>query len=382
MSSSQNSCVLPQDMLMEILCRLSVKDLLRLKRVSKGWNHLISDSTFVKLHLQRSSKNTHILLTFHDYFYTKRRNFAIVCPVQDLLDNPNSTLETLSHKYRPFDRNYSILGVCNGLVCLGDYNCEFKEYWVRFGNPATRIMSKNSPHVRLNPDHYNYPYMFMIGFGYDDWSDTYQVVFLDNNRKNSQKLDVRVYCSGDKCWRKTFTCDAVPTLTGLGTCVSGTLNWLVFPKSCSDGKQLGSVKMSELEIFSYHLKKETCSYFSVPDGTSEVLPFLPALVTLKGCLGLSHINGHYLVVWLKREFSDEKSWSKLLNLYNPICDDLEILYMCENDNVVVLANTNKGEFILYNIREKRIDGRQKYNKFKMNLFSYDYVQSLVLPYRN
>jgi len=274
----------------------------------------------VKLHLQRSSKNTHTLLTFE--VWDKRRDYAIVCPVQDLLDNPSSTLETLHHKHLPFNRSYAILGACNGLVCLQDSCIEdkFKEYWFRIGNPTTRVMTKDSPHIRLNLSDYKHPFMF--GFGYDEWNDTYQVVLLDNNKNQSQKLEVRVCCLGDTCWRNTLTCDVVAPMIGLqshGTCgafVSGTLNWLVYPKSrCSDDER-GGTKMNELEIFCYDLKKKTCSYFSMPDGILEVPPFDTELKVLNSCLCLSHHHDDNFFVWLTRDFSDEKSWSKLLNYKN------------------------------------------------------------------
>jgi len=98
MSSAQNySCVLPENMLMEILSWLPPKDVVWFRCVSKEWNHLVSDPAFVKLHLQRSPKNTHILLTF-----VQDKDYAVICPIQDLLDNPSFTLETLHRNNRPF----------------------------------------------------------------------------------------------------------------------------------------------------------------------------------------------------------------------------------------------------------------------------------------
>ena len=55
--------VLPEELIVEILSWVPVKPLMRFKCVSKTWNSLIFHPTFVKLHLQRSSTNTHVLLT-------------------------------------------------------------------------------------------------------------------------------------------------------------------------------------------------------------------------------------------------------------------------------------------------------------------------------
>ncbi|KAL2503244.1 putative F-box protein [Forsythia ovata] len=53
---------LPQDVLWDILSRLSVKHLCQLKCVSKQWFHLISDSHFKKLYNNRSIKCPRLLL--------------------------------------------------------------------------------------------------------------------------------------------------------------------------------------------------------------------------------------------------------------------------------------------------------------------------------
>ncbi|RDY05191.1 F-box/kelch-repeat protein, partial [Mucuna pruriens] len=268
---------LPEELLVEILSWVSVKDLMRYRCVSKSWSSLIFDPTFIKLHHQKSSKNTHILLTFRDYENDESRYSAAPCSIHDLLENPSSTIGAC-HR---FNHDYIVLGVCNGLVCLQDsYRGDvFEEYWVRFWNPATRVMSEESPHIRLCSSDYNYPYLFMFGFGYDDWSDTYQVVLLDNK--------------------------------------------------------------------SHQMENESYSYLSMPDGLFKVPPDVPALEILKGCLCLSHHHETHFVVWLMKEFRDEKSWTQLLNvgyehLHIHVLHGFPtlpvILCMSRNDDTVLLAN--------------------------------------------
>ncbi|CAJ1967969.1 unnamed protein product [Sphenostylis stenocarpa] len=385
MSSSQYPSVLPQELLVEILSRVPVKDLMRFRCISTWWNHLVFDPSFVKLHLQRSSRDTHILLTFRDYENDESRYCAAPCSTQNLIHNPSSTID-VCHR---FNHDCTILGVCNGLVCLQDSyrGDEFEEYWVRFWNPSTRVMSDDSPHIRIRSSHYKYPYLFMFGFGYDDWSGTYQVVFLDNK---SQKMEVRVYSLGETCWRNILTCDAFPTLSVHGAYVCGSVNWLALPRS-SSRYRWETVTINELEIFSYDLNNERCSYLSMPDGLSEVPPDVPVLEVLKGCLCLSHHQGTHFVVWLMREFGAAKSWTLLLNVNY---EDLRIrvlhglptlpVILCwsENDNVVLLASYDSAEFILYNMRDNRIEHHELFNDDKFYFFSYDYVESLVLPRLN
>nr|KAJ0189325.1 hypothetical protein LSAT_V11C800398720 [Lactuca sativa] len=56
---------LPGDVISNILIRLLAKELLQMKRVSKSWNALLSQSSFVKSHLHHSiHKKDGILLVF------------------------------------------------------------------------------------------------------------------------------------------------------------------------------------------------------------------------------------------------------------------------------------------------------------------------------
>ncbi|KAK7355366.1 hypothetical protein VNO80_14621 [Phaseolus coccineus] len=379
-SSSQCSAVLPEELMMEILSRVPVKDLMRFRCTSKWMSHLVLDRAFVKLHLQRCSKNTNILLTIGDYESNETIYSATSCSLQSLLQNPSSTID-YSHR---FNHNYIVLGVCNGLVCLQDSHRgdDFEDFWVRFWNPSTRLMSEDSPRVRIHSRD-----SCIFGFGYDDWSDTYQVVLLNNK---SQKMEVSVHSLGDSCWRNIISCDALATLSLYGACVCGTVNWLTLPRS-SGSCLWKNVTMNELKIFSYDVKNEKCNYLSMPDVHCEVPPDMPVIEVLKGCLYLSHRQGTRLLVWTMREFGVAKSWTPLLNInYEDLDNHLlqgmptipVIMCISENDNVLLLRSYDTTEFILYNKKDNRIDRYEILNDNEFYCFSYDYVHSLVLPYRN
>ncbi|KAL2587273.1 hypothetical protein AAZV13_13G101900 [Glycine max] len=63
-----------QELLLETLSWVPVKTRMRFRCVSKWWCSLVFNPTFVKLHLQRSSKNTHILVTFEDQNIRQRQS--------------------------------------------------------------------------------------------------------------------------------------------------------------------------------------------------------------------------------------------------------------------------------------------------------------------
>ncbi|ESW17389.1 hypothetical protein PHAVU_007G235400 [Phaseolus vulgaris] len=382
-SSSQCSTLLPEEVMMEILSRVPVKDLVRFRCTSKWMNHLVLDRAFVKLHLQRCSKNTNILLTIGNYESNETMYCATSLSLQSFLQHPSSTI---GHSHR-FNRNYNVLGVCNGLVCLQDshYGFDGQELCVRFWNPSTRLMSEDSPRLRIPSNDFGYPFQF--GFGYDDWSDTYQVVLCDNK---SQKMEVSVHSLGDSCWRNVLSCNALVTLSLYGAYVCGTVNWLAVPKF-DYAFQWKNVSMNELIIFSYDVKNEKCNYLSVPDVDCEVTPEVPVIEVLKGCLCLNHRQGTQLRVWTMREFGVAKSWTPLLNINY---EDLNIhvlhgmpttpviLCVSENDNVLLRGSYDTAEFIMYNKKDNKILRYEVFEDNDFYCFSYDYVHSLVLPYGN
>ena len=396
--------VLPEELIVEILSWVPVKPLMRFKCVSKTWNSLIFHPTFVKLHLQRSSTNTHVLLTPEEEedppdddekVTDGLQRAATPCSVLRLLEENPSPAPHDDH-YQ-FNDVYSFVGSCNGLICLRFFTVSGRgnfEYWVRFWNPATRITSQESPHLRLRRRDYMLLEDYVkFGFGYDDVSDTYKVVALVFNTK-SQNWEVKVHCMGDTCWINILTCPAFPISRRLldGHLVSGTVNWLAFRMLGID-YEWNNVTVHQLVIFSYDLKKETFKYLSMPDGVSQVPDYPPKIGVLKGCLCLSytHRSRTHFVVWLMRQFGVEKSWTRLLNVsylnfqLSPTneLDWLPTTPLCisENDDMMLLANCVYDEFVLHNRRDNRIDSIGSFDG-KVPMCSYDYVPSLVLPYCN
>jgi hypothetical protein len=168
--------ILPTDLIMEILSWLPVKLLVRFTCVSKLWKSLIFDPSFAKLHLQKSPKNKHVLLTLHET--VNDVDYWVVTPysVRHLLEHSTSTIN--EDECRRFNNcSYTALGSTNGLVCLMNGNLKqdgIREFWFQFWNPTLRLRSKKSPTLTVMtnvelfaPVHY--------GFGYDDSTDTFKV---------------------------------------------------------------------------------------------------------------------------------------------------------------------------------------------------------------
>ncbi|MBA0736108.1 hypothetical protein Gogos_009691 [Gossypium gossypioides] len=115
---------LPHEMTSGILCRLSVKDLLRFRSVSKPWCSTIDDPYFIKLHLSHSIKTStnHSLILSHgeDHF------FSVNCALFE-------TTQRLNHPFGEQRKTLQILGSCNGLLALIDDKDR-----IFLWNPSTR----------------------------------------------------------------------------------------------------------------------------------------------------------------------------------------------------------------------------------------------------
>jgi len=87
--------------------------------------------------------------------------------------------------------NYFIIGSCNGLLCLLQYNLNFVILW----NPFLNLKSKASPtlvsHYGEN-DHLSY-----YGFGYDQVNLRYEVLIACINIYDFTEIVTIIYCSSE-----------------------------------------------------------------------------------------------------------------------------------------------------------------------------------------
>ncbi|XVF69622.1 hypothetical protein PTKIN_Ptkin11bG0096100 [Pterospermum kingtungense] len=178
---------LSPDIISEILCRLSVKPLLRFRCVSKPWCSLVDNPDFIKLHLSHSLKTK---TQTHLSFILREINlYSLKCALK------------LDH---PFEDGYGgteVLGSCNGLLALFNSRED-----VGLWNPSTRKSIKIPVSEIEFPDHYDIGTMVIYGFGYDPISDDYKLVriaeFLQDEDDDTVYSEVKVYSLKKNTWRR------------------------------------------------------------------------------------------------------------------------------------------------------------------------------------
>ncbi|KAK9291817.1 hypothetical protein L1049_019767 [Liquidambar formosana] len=104
---------LPEDVVIDILSRLTVKTLIRLRCVCKSWYATITHPCFISTHLNRASSCREGYLQFIQ-LESSERSIQLVC---DLKSVNEERLEI------PIQSNFALesVGTMDGLICLSDY---------------------------------------------------------------------------------------------------------------------------------------------------------------------------------------------------------------------------------------------------------------------
>eukprot|EP00256_Glycine_max_P048908 XP_006603439.1 F-box/kelch-repeat protein At3g23880 [Glycine max] len=189
------SPLLCDELFEEILSRLPVKPLMQFKCVCKGWNSLISDPYFIKLHLSKSAAKDNL----EHLQLMKNVCLGSIPEIHMESRDVSSLFHSLQIQTFLFNfanmLGYHLVGSCNGLHCGVS---EIPEgYRVCFWNKATRVISRESPMLSFSP---GIGRRTMFGFGYDPSSDKYKVVAIALTMLSlnvSEKTEMKVYGAGD-----------------------------------------------------------------------------------------------------------------------------------------------------------------------------------------
>ncbi|XP_076891865.1 F-box/kelch-repeat protein At3g23880-like [Bidens hawaiensis] len=366
----------PTEIILEILLRLPVKSVLRCKSVCKSWCSLISDPQFVKSHLAMSTRSNYYrqhrlvfsternIINFDksSIFSTNQGTRIESCNLDDVLyDNSVNNALELDYPFRRLSKRVSIVGSCNGLVCI-DVDKDVLYIW----NPSTRISYRLPPTgtYRTQPGVY-----VLHGFGYVESTDDYKVVELSSRNKDKHKHEnfVKIYSLKSGNWKKM---DAFPhgfqLHIGYGKFCNGALHWAA-------SKYLGP-----WTIISLDLAKETYGEVLQPlydAGDDKVLRLGSLREQL--CV-LCDYPGIRADVWLMKVYGVKESWAKLISipyLTDPGTDRFFMLLCMSNDGKILIQFWQR-KLIVYDAKNGSFSEIQSlYRCFDACTF----VESLVSP---
>ncbi|XP_048134314.1 F-box protein At3g07870-like [Rhodamnia argentea] len=297
--SSDDHPKLPQDVVVEILKLLPVESLLRFRCVCRSWRSTIDDPSFVSLHLNSSSLGA--------------SNWHTVCldwsdPVQKLcsvFSDESLTLPPQSQIEIPFGSSYQIVGSCNGLICVAEFNEMRSGRTIHLWNLFTR---KHKAVLLPGLDHQ----WIDIGFGFDARSNDYKIVKFPLDRPCSR---VEIYSLSTDSWR-CLECE-VPPVADMDPAVffNGNLHWFFLkfdnvPMERIDGSivlfDVAGEVFDEMALPEEFLARNILGYFAVLNGLLALF--------ISRIEGYVYLNLYSVCsVWVMREYGVPESWTKLYN---------------------------------------------------------------------
>lgn len=294
--SNSQTLAIPDDLIFEhILPRLPVKSLIQFNSVCKSWYNFISSSQFAKSHLKFSSASPHFLL-LKDLFGIQGifREFNLLSYDEH---DENMRLAQLDYQLPEFNREYYVVGCCNGLICFYFYEALRTVKFILW-NPATRkcrIISTDFRETLLN-----------CGFGYASTLEDYKIFGAFYSYADTCTR-VRVFSLTLGEWKQIcLSKDDVEifySACGMkGVFVDTSLYWYV--------NKSGGL----LRIICYNLVNEQLREFPV---TIECFYDCVEIEVFKGCLLLRCYENGYdpslCEVWILKKQDDINSWEKLFS---------------------------------------------------------------------
>ncbi|KAK4283603.1 hypothetical protein QN277_000536 [Acacia crassicarpa] len=276
---------LPDHLRIEILLRLPVKSLARLKCVSKSWLSLISDPNFPKLHFQRS--------TLH---YTHRFPYLVQANQMRAIDLNASLHDDSAAISFDFPSDYDVnLVCCRGFLLLLHKKGDKLLVW----NPSTGERKQ----ILLPKTCINFE---LHGFCYDESSDDYLIVLASLGCG----IAFRVFSIRTNSWNREFAFNHPASITPLypevaGSVVNGVIHWLV---------RFHEGQIPENNILALDLKTDKVRQIvpKLDDFEPRVCylrVFGESLALIDATIDYNEIN-----VWEMKECGGKSSWTKVMSI--------------------------------------------------------------------
>ncbi|KAF5187255.1 F-box protein [Thalictrum thalictroides] len=376
---------LTPDLILDVFSRLPLIFLIRARCVSKSWHTIVSDPILSTLRIQLSLTTNiltdAIVLTCSNdipgnqlYFVEGEPNYPIVKKID------------LSFIYGTGQFLLSVVGVCNGLLCLTTYPTfpgrSFMDTidtlkYICLLNPITgehkqlpifdrpSCFMSNMTSLCCFGVNYSQPMRILTSlccFGFDGSQRVFKVaifVFYGNHSRDvtssavdafkDMTTEMYVYTLGSSnLWRKTV--GNVPTMlyyyhaNASNVFASGSLHWIsATPVNSSEFKR---------HIVSFNLGYENFSVIKPPEVVVvERSVNCYALAVLENCLSWVDVNHEDFVdIWLRRSDNGVESWIKHFSLQKELIAPcfygiVQPIKLRENGDLLLL---HSGHFIVYN----------------------------------
>ncbi|KAH7834850.1 hypothetical protein Vadar_020286 [Vaccinium darrowii] len=288
----------PDNVQIEILSRLSAKDLCTCRCVSKTWFHLIALPFFQKLHFNRSKRNPRLL------FLSDSTDPCCNLSMASLSDDGSVILDTFSsHITDRISRRY--ISGCD-LVCVIDGDA------VYVSNPSTHEVAKLPDFKYTSLPDFRYPSFKTagVGLGYVEATSEYKIIrfYFLPHRVFIYQVGVEIFTLQEGrpdsgFWRELPNCSPID-LAWIESVLllNGSLYWLLVTELYGSHK-----------ILSFDLEHEEFANVCCPEGFPCMDDGDRAdLIEVKGVLCLSHYlhKDSVINLWMLIKDHETQLWVK------------------------------------------------------------------------
>ncbi|KAL2496730.1 F-box/kelch-repeat protein [Forsythia ovata] len=294
---------LPEGIIINILKRLPVKLLICCMCVSRSWYTLITSPDFISTHLNfaLASNEGPPLLLLRRCCIRKIERYELYC--DNVSFDRHFTLEFPFRSINPF---FTIIGSCNGLLCLSDDRL-FYMNTIIIWNPCIK-KSVLLPEPNLVYNSYG-SFMQSLGFGFDPIAKDYKVVRITYTDFDRRLPQIELYRLSMGVW-EDITHLALKYIIhnrSRQAYINGATHWIA---RYVDGNDLILVFDMCAEVFREMILPGNLAKDDSPRN-KELMIYRESLA-LVSC-DVAGVE-HDFCVWVMKEYGVVESWTKQFNI--------------------------------------------------------------------
>lgn len=304
---------LPNDLWMDVLVKLPIKSIIICTGVCRSWKEMIKSQEFIFKHLnsklESEAHNSGLLV--HTCCKPSRQE---IFTIYEENNRPMNILAELSSPFGPGNKNFQIVGSCNGLLCLSDStrNCYGN---VIVWNPLLRrSMNLARPNItcyycKYNNDAHCFGFSYSsckhndhwFGFGYDSVEKEYKVVRIICMENDD--IVVEILKLSTRIWEK-ISYKALGHFNYLingQVYLHGSLHWIGVVKGNHD-----NMERNKIVVFDVH--EERFHEMEMPE-TLATYPYKMQVAVYLGSLAIVFEEETNIYIWTMREYGNVESWN-------------------------------------------------------------------------
>lgn len=280
-----------------------------------------------------------------------------LCPTQGYMGI--TPVEYPSYEYPSYE--FEIVGSCNGIVCMFEYNVGKITLW----NPSIRRKLALPHHPSLK--NFSVGSSATVGFGFDPVTDDYKILTIPYSVYNGPAQKSLVYTINTGVWRAIASPTTPFYYAKSRACfVNGALHWVVM------GHPMDSINES-CYIMSFDESTEAFGRILLPEPSWET----KELTIINGSLAMFSSDGHNCRIWVRREYNNVASWSMVFKLESLPYEGLQIVFVLTTNGYIVINTEGEG----YKVYNPATGVRSRLVEFEAGSDHVDmvtYVESLGL----